>query len=418
MKPYFEENGITIYHGNALSVLRELPADSVQTCITSPPYWGLRDYGTETWQGGDPECSHSNRHGMQGATGERNDRQFTGAQNFYRRECGKCGAIREDEQIGLELNYLDFIGRITEVFSEVRRVLRSDGTLWLNLGDSYATGAGSPGNSPGGGEQGSKWAGQHPGRMKQNGLATNSGAAIGPMIQPNRMPQTGLKSKDLVGIPWRVAFALQAEGWYLRSDIIWHKPNPMPESVKDRPTKSHEYIFLLAKSEKYFYDAAAIAEPVTGGAHSRGDASPNAPKSSNSPNGFIRDRHKYQTSGKHAETDEQAPGRRMAENVAKARADGGAHDSPFGETRNRRTVWTIKTAPFPAAHFATFPEALVMPCILAGARRGDVVLDPFSGAATVGLVARRNGNPYIGIELNAEYCEIAKRRLQQQVLEF
>lgn len=200
---------ITILQGDCLDRLRELPDESVHCCVTSPPYWGLRDYG--------------------------------------------CAG-----QIGLEKTPQEYVAKMVEVFSEVRRVLRDDGTCWVNLGDCYATGAGRVGACPGGGERGAKWAGYRGDRDKDP-----KATGIGPMTQPNRMPLPGLKPKDLVGIPWRVAFALQADGWYLRSDIIWHKPSPMPESVTDRPTKSHEYIFMLSKSERYAYDAEAIKEPGT-----------------------------------------------------------------------------------------------------------------------------------------------------------
>jgi DNA modification methylase len=383
MMPYFEEDGITIYNGNAREVLAELPADSVQCCVTSPPYWGLRDYG---------------------AAG----------------------------QIGLEAEYPAYVRALADVFRELRRVLRPDGTLWLNLGDSYATGAGKVGECPGGGEQGEKWKGyrgdrpasgkhgawegKHPGRLKQNGLNTNSGAAMGPEIQPNRMPQPGLKAKDLCGIPWRVAFALQEDGWYLRSDIIWHKPNPMPESTKDRPTKTHEYLFLMSRSRKYYYNAAAIAEKATGGAHDRGEAIP-GPKSLYSPNGFVRDRNQY--SDRPKSRDNFARDTKEADVPGASCRQHRSERTPTFATgrRNKRSVWTIPTQAFPEAHFATFPEDLVTPCILAGSPPGGLIIDPFSGAGTVGVVARRNGNPYIGIELNPEYCEMQKRRLRQGVFE-
>ena len=389
MKPFFQDDSITLYQGDSLACLRELQADSVQCCVTSPPYWGLRDYGTAEWEAGDAVCDHKQafEHQKQGATSARAGRSNAEAQRNenFRDVCGKCGARRIDQQIGLERTPEEYVARLVEVFREVRRVLKPDGTLWLNLGDSYARNGGEPG---GGNRE----------LMHMEGK------------------QRRMKPKDLVGIPWRVAFALQADGWYLRSDIIWHKPNPMPESVTDRPTKSHEYLFLMAKSEKYYYNAEAIAERVAPSQIGRVRADPvggasHAERGQHSPGGV------YATNGKHAATDPQAPGRRMVENVARARAKGADHDSPFGGTRNKRSVWTINTAPFPEAHFATFPEDLVTPCILAGARHGDTVLDPFSGAATVAVVARRNQCKFIGIELNPEYCEMSARRLRQNVLE-
>lgn len=243
-----------IYQGDALAVLRTFAAQSIQCCVTSPPYWGLRDYGTARWKGGNPACDHAARRNH--SPGEKQATQIGSSRDKTGGDCRKCGARRIDAQMGLEPTPEEYVAHMVEVFREVRRVLRNDGTLWLNLGDSYATGGGKVGECPGGGTQGARWAGRGM-NTKQPKWAN----ALGPICQPNRMPLHGLKPKDLVGIPWRVAFALQADGWYLRSDIIWAKPNPMPESVTDRPTKAHEYLFLLAKSERYYYDAAAIKEP-------------------------------------------------------------------------------------------------------------------------------------------------------------
>lgn len=275
--------------GDCRDALRSLDAESIQTCVTSPPYFGLRDYG----------------HGS---------------------------------QIGLEPTPAEFVDALVQVFREVRRVLRDDGTLWLNLGDSYAA-------DRGGTHQPAETLAGGTGGVAQDGARVNRGRADG--YNPTRnAPAIGLKHKDLIGIPWRVAFALQADGWYLRQDLIWHKPNPMPESVQDRCTKAHEYLFLLSKSERYRFDGAAIAEPSVGGA-----------------------------------------------------------------TRNRRSVWTVPTAPFKGAHFATFPTALVEPCILAGSGVSDTVLDPFCGAGTTGLVASRLGRAFVGVEINPEYAEIARERI-------
>jgi len=290
--------------GDCLERMRELPDGCVHTCVTSPPYFGLRDYGV-------------------------------------------------DGQIGLEATPEEFVAKMVEVFREVRRVLRDDGTLWLNLGDSY--------NSAG-----------------REGHGTRTGCKQG----TNRASATGsdacrpsvewLKPKDLIGIPWRVAFALQADGWYLRQDIIWHKPNPMPESVRDRCTKSHEYIFLFAKSERYYFDNVAIKDPATCD-RVRGPALHGDLKSTNGNGGLSR-----------REPD---------------------------DFRNRRSVWTVPTKAFRGAHFATFPPDLIEPCILAGAPADGMVLDPFNGAGTTGLVALRNGRRYIGCELNPEYATMAARRI-------
>ena len=236
MTPYHETDHGTIYQGNSMDVLRTLDTESIDCCITSPPYWGLRDYGTATWAGGDPKCEHvesTNAHG-----GERADRDQTGYVKQYKDVCGKCGAVRVDDQIGLEPTPELYLEHMVELFREVKRVLKKDGTLWLNLGDSYAG------------------SGVHSAHHANQGISQSAKRGC-----TNGVPvSTGLKPKDLVGIPWRVAFALQADGWWLRQDIIWSKPNPMPESVTDRCTKAHEYIFLLTKSAKYYFDHKAIKE--------------------------------------------------------------------------------------------------------------------------------------------------------------
>lgn len=268
-----QPEGCQIIHGDARLVLPSLPSHSFRCCVTSPPYWGLRDYGTEA-------------------------------------------------QIGSEESVDDYVASLVEVFGEVRRLLTPDGTLWLNLGDSYTSGN----------------------RTWRDRDRKNRARAM------HYRPPTpaGLKPKDLVGVPWRVAFALQAEGWYLRSDIVWHKPNCQPESVKDRPTRAHEYIFLLSASEQYHYNHEAIKEPGT---------------------------------------------------------------SP-GTCRNRRTVWTVPTQPFADAHFATFPPELIEPCVLAGSEAGDRVLDPFFGSGTVGEVCLARGRKFTGIEISEDYVALAKRRLK------
>lgn len=388
MKLYYEESGVTLWHGHVLDVLRSMPDESVHCCVTSPPYWGLRDYGTAEWSGGSADCDHTYNHGVQGATGDRASRTFTG-QAMYKGACGKCGAARVDQQIGLEATPEEFVAKMVEVFSEVRRVLRKDGTCWVNLGDSYATGAGKA-CSPGGGKQGDDFAGPRGYRGNRDDSAKHASGSI-PQFQPNRMPITGLKPKDLVGIPWRVAFALQADGWWLRQDIIWHKPNPMPESVTDRCTKSHEYIFLLSKQERYYYDLDAIREPSE-------SSDPRVARDSRTFAGRVQrndDIEKFGTT-------------RGRTNQPCCHAGG----------RNKRDVWTVNSQPFPEAHFATFPPDLIRPCILAGCPAGGTVLDPFSGAATTSLVAKENGRLSVGIELNEEYLEISKRRLSQEVLAF
>ena len=293
--------------GDALEVLRTLPSNSVQCCVTSPPYYGLRDYGTATWEGGDPACDHvemavgmsdKNTLGHNGHLPPSNAANV-GRVKQYRDTCGKCGAKRVDLQIGLEDTPEAYVAKLVEVFREVKRVLRDDGTLWLNIGDSYNS-------APAGNSDATMSAKQR----SNNGSLARWGQ--GKMVD-------GLKPKDLIGIPWMVAFALRADGWYLRSDIIWHKTNVMPESVKDRPTKAHEYMFLLSKSRRYFYDAEAIKEIGAG----------------------RLDRGKGRQGWKGENLEEE-------------------------KGRNKRTVWEIPTGAYKGAHFATFPPALIEPCILSG----------------------------------------------------
>lgn len=302
----------TILQGDALVMLKSLPDNIVQCCVTSPPYYGLRDYGI-------------------------------------------------NGQIGLEETPKEYIQKLVDVFREVRRVLKPDGTLWLNLGDSYASQAGP---------------------QVDDSLDTE-GRQKGAWNGKSRRPASGFKPKDLMMIPARVAIALQDDGWYLRSDIIWSKPNPMPESVTDRPTKAHEYVFLLSKSERYFYDIDAIREMHMSEQRLNG-REPNF-----APHRWIPD---GDTFGNHN----------------RSGGDGvGYH--PSG--RNKRSVWTVATHPYPEAHFATMPPKLVEPCILAGSASGDIVLDPFCGAGTVPLVALQHHRRYVGIELNPEYIKLIEKRI-------
>ena len=357
---------VRIVQGDVRVLLKKLRSDYINCVVTSPPYWGLRDYGTAQWEGGDPGCDHrQGRPGSGRADGivdERFQRNRDGA-GAFKNEC-RCGARRIDSQIGLEPTLAEYIETMRGVFREVWRVLRKDGTLWLNMGDSYASGE----------------IGRHDALSAVNGNAGITYKSLGES-QNNKRQQarlsSGLKPKDLCGVPWRVAFALQSDGWYLRSDIIWAKPNPMPESVTDRPTKAHEYVFLLSKSERYYYDAEAIREPAQdwGMRNREGQAFTKGVM----PNG--------------------QPHR-------------GCVDANFATRgRNRRTIWQIATAPFPEAHFATFPPKLVEPCILAGCPVPGIVLDPFAGAGTVGLVANQLGRHALLFELNPAYCEMAHRRI-------
>ena len=340
----------TLYYGaDARESLRRLAPKSFQCVVTSPPYWGLRDYGTGFWKGGEPACDHF-------ANDPPSESEV---------RCDRCGASWTDDQIGVEQSPEDYVAELVGVFREVRRVLRDDGVLWLNLGDSYA-----------GGNRGS------------------------PSL-------SGLKPKDLVGIPWAVAFALRADGWYLRSDVIWAKGNPMPESVTDRPTRSHEYVFLLTKSENYFYDSVAVKEASLSG-----------------------DARKPHGKGQVSVGGRPASGSRVESNIS----------SGVLLTRNRRSVWTINPKPYKGAHFAVMPPLLAELCIKAGSSEKGCcptcgaprareagwgptcacpeqvpvpckILDPFSGSGTTGFVANRLGRNYVGTDLNPDYLPLAKARI-------
>lgn len=392
-----------VIQGDALTELRKLPEESVNCCVTSPPYWGLRDYGIpkRDW-GGDPD--HAHVWGLvvtkNASTNHVDKRRWAHAVNgrgepqpLEKRVGGdrkqitqgffcECGAWLGT--LGLEPTPELYTAHIVEIFKQVRRVLRADGTLWLNMGDCYANDT--------------KWGGATGGKHA-NGLHGDTGTGT-------QKVSTGLKPKDLVGMPWRVAFALQAAGWYLRSDIIWHKPNPMPESVTDRPTKAHEYLFLLSKGERYYYDAEVIKEPATGTSHDRARMD----RPDKWPNAWSAEPGRHDGIGN---------GRFTGKSIKVAQSGSGIkYNASFNaavtrtvERRNKRTVWTISTKPYKGAHFATFPPKLIEPCILAGCPEGGVVLDPFGGAGTTGLVCEQLGRESILIELNPEYCEMAVRRI-------
>lgn len=362
----------TILHGNNIETLKTIPDESVDCCITSPPYYGLRDYGTGEWVGGDPNCPHRrmSKFSEKTTTGHKQEELIGNVGDaIYKTVCPLCGAIREDKQIGLEETPEEYINKLVSVFREVKRILKPEGTLWVNIGDSYAAqrgGSYQPAETLAGGEHG----------KDKNGQATNRGRGTG--YNPTRNASAiGLKHKDLIGIPWLLAFALRNDGWYLRQDIIWHKPNPMPESVKDRCTKSHEYIFLLSKSPKYYFDYEAIQE-ATNSIHS---------------------------------------GARVFganDQVGTMRGDIGNTFSDNG-LRNKRDVWSVIPSHYKEAHFATFPEELVTPMLLAGCPKDGTVLDPFMGSGTTGAVAILNKRHYIGCELNKNYIEMANKRIADAV---
>lgn len=311
---YYSDDLVTLHHGDALGVARGMESGSVQCIVTSPPYFGLRDYG-------------------------------------------------ENQQMGAESSLGEYVAAMVLLFRELRRVLADDGTLWLNLGDSFSSVGGSFGVGP--------------------------NATVGNTLKQRderTRPPSNLPPKNLLGVPWRVAFGLQDDGWILRSDIIWAKPNPMPESVTDRPTKSHEYLFLLAKSPRYYYDAEAVAE----------DANPDYASRYKTGFGGAKSSHLAAT------------GQNVTVTIGTREYTG---------KRNKRTVWEVATATFGGAHFAVYPPELIRPCILAGSRVGDTVLDPFSGSGTTGMVATQEGRNYVGIDLNAEYLDLSLRtRFAQPVL--
>lgn len=319
----------SLSQGNCLELLPKMEPNRFNCCVTSPPYWGLRDY----------DC---------------------------------------DGQLGLEPTPEEYVERMVRVFREVRRVLRHDATLWLNLGDSYATNG-------------------------RNGFQGKNGGRKDRKFTAEKLPAkkaVSIKSKDLIGIPWRVALALQQDGWYLRSDIIWSKPNPMPESVTDRPTKSHEYIFLFSASSRYYYNAEAIKEPCVqdefangfrGGAYCGNETFNNSSGGKRKTSGNIRRKHGEERG---------RPGNHLGASI------------PWeGNTRNKRTVWEVATQPFPEAHFATFPQKLIEPCIMAGCPEYGWVLDPFAGAGTTLYTSALLCRNSEGIELNEEYCKLIERRM-------
>ena len=353
---YHETEHGTIYCGDSLDVLSGMADESVDCCITSPPYWGLRDYGTAEWEGGDAECEHKVGR-FEYAVNEKQASNNGSAGHQAKDICPKCGAIRKDKQLGLEKTPEEYVANMVQLFREVKRVLKDDGVLWLNLGDSYASN----------GCYLHSWMEKHP---EKKHLHTKNAEKYKD-TPAFRGGEYRIKPKDLVGIPWRVAFALQADGWWLRQDIIWHKPNPMPESVRDRCTKSHEYIFMLTKSARYYFDSEAIKE--------------------NRESVCTRKR----TSAFRQQN--ELPDQTL---------------TTIG--RNKRSVWTVTTKPYKEAHFATYPPDLILPCVKA-ARPDAVILDPFFGSGTTGLVAIQNGRQYIGIDLNPDYCAIAAKRIDNEL---
>lgn len=493
-----EEYTNKILNGDCLEVLKTLPDKICDCCVTSPPYYGLRDYGTGTWIGGDPNCPHrrTSKFSPNTATGHA-QKELIGnvGDAIYKTVCPLCGAVREDKQIGLEETPELYVEKLVEVFREIKRVLKDDGTLWVNIGDSYW----------GSGSRGFDFTDKFSDASKiQQGSKGTTDLHNLPKLVGNK---DGYKNKDLIGIPWMLAFALRNDGWYLRQDIIWHKPNPMPESVKDRCTKSHEYIFLLSKRPHYYFDYQAIQEDAVsivngnprfgGNKYGDNDDSHFAIYSGNEyvPNGKRNKRDVWESDYNKSKFENEIQESEVRQGMNKQRGnkiiairkslptqerfvkflkakstvdilsqqtsikrttiehwfredengfsypsiedwntireilndsseeyseidnmmscvtyETDAVDKNFDGKRNKRDVWRVSTKSVKEAHFATFPEELIEPCILGGSRKGGLVIDPFFGSGTTGRVCTKFGRNYIGIELNPQYIEIGERR--------
>lgn len=354
---------IKILHGNVFDKVKELNDNSIDCVVTSPPYWGLRDYGTGTWIGGDKNCPHKrltkiSKDTKTGHAGMFKKGNVVG-DAIYKKYCPECGAKRKDEQLGLEETYQEHIKNIVNLFEEIKPKLKESATIWLNYGDSYSSG--------------------------KRTSTTNQTLRGNKNYGVTRTPvQDGIKEKDLVMIPNRIAIALQDAGWYIRSEIIWHKPNPMPESVRDRPTSAHEKIWLITKYKKYYYDADSIREPLASNSLTRLNQDIKNQKGSIRGNGGMKSNGNMKAVGNK-------------------------------ETRNKRNVWTVTTKPCKEAHFATFPKDLIEPCIKAGCPEGGIVLDPFGGSGTTGIVASQNNRNAILIELNKDYIDIANKRIHKEL---
>ena len=350
---------IKFFQGNCIDKIKELEDNYIDCVVSSPPYYGLRDYGTASYDGGDPDCKHSITDGIVDNKNnkliERPDRASD------KKNCVKCGAKRIDEQFGLEKTYQDYLANTVKVFATFRPKLKDTATIWWNVGDSYSSGL----------------------RTSTTNQSLRGGKDYGVTRTP---VQNGIKEKDLLMIPNRVAIALQESGWYIRSEIIWHKPNPMPESIKDRPTSAHEKIWLITKNKKYYYDSDAIKEPVKEISKKRVQYG-------------LKHKHPNNIGVAIPPVNTEKMGERFCNSDGK---------------RNKRNVWTVTTKPCKEAHFATFPKDLIEPCIKAGCPEGGVVLDPFGGAGTTGIVAQSLNRQAILIELNPEYIEISKNRIDKE----
>ncbi|GAA1895366.1 DNA-methyltransferase [Streptantibioticus ferralitis] len=397
--PYFSCKDVTLYTGDARDVLSQLPDRSVDCVVTSPPYWGLRDYGTGRWIGGNPSCAHSAGRGTNTAQTKHPSLGYP-ASAAHRggnpRTCQRCGAIREDRQYGLEATPEEYVETLRVVFTELHRILVDTGTVWLNLGDSYSSTPPGHTNNP----------------MRTSTLTSRAAVArLRDSVQRADVDRTkALPRKNLIGMPWRVAFALQSDGWILRNAIVWHKPNAMPESVRDRLSSRHELLFLFVKQQRYFFNLDPIREPlarpevlteglVIGGANKGRHAGIGA--TARRRGNSIYGNGKYSSIAPFLA---KLPGEAL-------RPTGERHSAANANGKNPGDVWSLSTRPLKAAHFATFPVDIPLRCIAAGCPPKGVVLDPFSGAATTGLAARQLERSYIGVDLNSAFHDIALNRL-------
>jgi site-specific DNA-methyltransferase (cytosine-N4-specific) len=394
--PYYAAQDVTLYAGDALEVLADMPDASVDCVVTSPPYWGLRDYGTGRWVGGDPRCAHSVGRGSNIPQSKQPGVAYpasAGHRGGDPARCRRCGAVREDRQYGLEPTPQDYVDTLRAVFTQVRRVLVDTGTIWLNLGDSYSA--------------------QPPGRtadpMRTSTLSgTSTARVLRDSVRAAGVDRSGaMAQKNLLGMPWRVALALQADGLILRNGIVWHKPNAMPESVRDRLSARHETLFLFVKQQRYFFDLDAIREPlsrpealgegiVIGGAKGR--------HAGIGATARRRGHTIYSKYTAHPAFARRAPGE-------STRPTGQRHSAAHPRGKNPGDVWSIPTRPLRAAHYAPFPIDIPLRCVAAGCPPGGVVLDPFSGAATTGVAAHQLGRAFIGIDLNPAFHDLGISRL-------
>ena len=375
---------IKILQGNCIDKIKELEDNSIDCVVSSPPYYGLRDYGTAQWQGGNPNCDHianpnaTKKQGNPEFNKNRPSREETKYKGYHKDICPKCGAKRIDEQFGLEKTYQEYIANTVKVFETFKPKLKDTATIWWNVGDSYSN------------HKDCKSIGQTLAKGTTREKAHEIEKGKSHTRDSKLLKASGLKDKDLMMIPNRVAIALQDAGWYIRSEIIWHKPNPMPESVRDRPTNCHEKIWLITKNKKYYYNSDAIKEPTTEATKQRMKSGWNGNQKRNYASGEEQNHlSNYFGSDK------------AKENALKG--------------RNKRNVWTITTKPFKDAHFATFPKDLIEPCIKAGCPENGVVLDPFGGSGTTGIVAKSLNRQAILIELNKDYINIANKRIDKEL---